>query len=449
MPIYDKNESEKLVNHGMNSVWRDTARHRFVPTFKDGPTGKAEPYNAPYVALLAEGKTLVLEGEEQHALPVPRGSFEIVEKGVSDINLSAPTGHVLPLPLVDRILATSRLDRFEPKTNWYPSALRLKWAAYELGLATAANARGDRHTAACSLADVFGTLLPGFLVSKNPEAEGNRFVREELELFRRAWNGLALFVDETFFIKHLLSAFAGCTPEDKDISMFSLHRSCPYVYLVRSPGTPEFVEAERLTKLEESLRKFEEQIVEAGLPTVAGPRRDFELFNWKGVNKETGEGLHRFRIASEVLTVYRKTLLYKNRKSIRRVVWVFDRDDSNKLKLFDWPEQIRLDVMAKMRTGNSALRDITPDYSKDFIIHTTRRLYGEISRFVIQVNEAKNDTPFTAEERALLPMATRERLVHYFDGQFQALEELDRRHRDYERQVNKFFKVFAQSPTKE
>jgi hypothetical protein len=192
MPIRDYNDSAYYYEKGRNLVFRDTARHRWeIETTVGLPVEKALPYTAETV-------DKYLDHTEMKMLPGPTANMEPITAAKypreSHYELAKrQEAFVLPRPLIDIIASVSRLSRLV----WYPSLLRMQWAAYTTEKAKYSLEENDFHTAASHLATVFGTLLPSLFVVRNKETNTERHFLEHV------WEMLSGLVDVQQFVKLL------------------------------------------------------------------------------------------------------------------------------------------------------------------------------------------------------------------------------------------------------
>ena len=193
MPIHESNDSVYWTNVGANQIYKDTAKHRNVPTQRCGPHTIAKEYRYPMLAQL--------EHRVIPELPAPNFKINVPTSFSTQERMNAwelaikHSNFVLPQPLVDLALFVSRIGAVAPQYWYYPSQLRVEWAKHEMSIAHFYLSAGDGRKAAESSAKVFGSLLPAMLTQSDAEAE--------LQFFRMAWSTLANLVDGEFFLEKL------------------------------------------------------------------------------------------------------------------------------------------------------------------------------------------------------------------------------------------------------
>lgn len=400
MPIYDQNDSLRAVNWGMNQVWRDVGRHRHEPTFLCGPHTTASPYMAPYLQLSgAELKRLVMS--EQKLLPLPQDSYEDLDIVVPDnVNLaSIKINHVLPLPLIDRVLATSRLN---VPGAWYSSPLRHEWANHELDDADAMVEEGELNDAALTMASVFGTMLRGYLAGDKDEAV----------LCMQAWSRLSVFVDANFFLYELAKSFHRDTVHEANLPAFK--RSMRDIVHI---GPVELAAAEEVRRLEKRVVEMERFMEETGLPMGA---RLGEI----PILKLAMRGMYKVRMIG-IVHVFKKeqSIFAKNRKKrdlTRWAIWAFDRRDGNKLKLLQVPSAL-VDEIARFEDEHPDQGG--PDGSNWSI---SVRYYHKPHRRVRFYVKKSEPVPFTEDElKTYEKDASREKVVGFYNGRMDSLEQYE------------------------
>jgi hypothetical protein len=139
-----------------------------------------------------------LELETKHALPFSGMAIENVPVD-KPLVVADVSQHVVPLPLIDKIVAISGVGRRpDPKYWYYKSDLREAWAIYELQKADESAACGRFADAANHYAEVFGTLMPGVLCNKSTE--------QESVCAERAWKGITFFIEPKMLMEKLKEA---------------------------------------------------------------------------------------------------------------------------------------------------------------------------------------------------------------------------------------------------
>jgi hypothetical protein len=311
MPIYDQNESLRHVNHGMNKVWRDVGRHRYEPTFREGPCTKATPYVPAYIKLLANAAVGELPWISTKELPAPVDALAPVpgEAKVHAIVADDSYNHVLPRPLLDIIVSVSRA-RVQENT-WYPSPLRLAWAHERLQIGQQLLASGNLSRAAATFAEVFGTLLPGLTAP----AAG----QDEKSMAELSWRMLAQLVDAEVFLRWLMQALVGIMPDENTMTS---------VYSVSFRLSHEFRIGTDVLRLAEEIQVVERQIEQMRNSTERFVKQ-MRLNRFDAETYYPGDG-GRVRFHGDVFTF----TVTGNRRSSG--LWLFDRNDGNKIKFMSF-----------------------------------------------------------------------------------------------------------------
>lgn len=224
-------------------VWRDAARHRGDPLTRIGPSTKALPYLPAYLKLIQSSEPYELPWIDMKALPGPSGDLApaaVHAAALSRALAENPSIHVLPMPLIDVIMAVSRLR--VSRGEWYPSAIRKGWAEQRMGEAKSALVHGKLVDAATALAEVFGTMLPSFWSEAADKSE--RGIGEQ------AWQALGQLVDQSVFVGLLYQAFAGVSPDDNQITFSSLSR---HAGGFKAIGPGELQAAEEIQRIDEEI----------------------------------------------------------------------------------------------------------------------------------------------------------------------------------------------------
>lgn len=262
MPIYDRNESVYWVERGANRVWHDTSRHRKDDTTRIGPVEKAKEYRA----------TLFLSADEQKQIMgytpklLTEGPVNPLDTPQDSALQYKSSVFVLPLPLIDIVIATSRLDRMGIDFWWYKSPIREQWARQQIEGARSLY-QGSMFGAAAKIsASCVGTLIPAVLC-KEEAAE------READLFGEAWAILAMLVDVPYFLERWLGLAKEKVVDSKGTVIQSLVTSIMAKY--NSPawtramhhrfGPPELRMAETIIELEEEILKLTKSGDESGL----------------------------------------------------------------------------------------------------------------------------------------------------------------------------------------
>lgn len=425
MPIYNGNDSLRAVHWGMNQVWKDVARHRADPTSLIGPHTTASPYLAPYLQLSgAELKKLIMA--EQKLLPLPADNTQDLDVVVpADTALATvKIEHVLPMPLIDHILSTSRINT---DVAWYSSPLRHEWAAYQLSRADTQVEDGDLNGAAFTLAGIFGTMMRGYLSKDN----------DETVICIQAWSRLSVLVDANFFLFHLAKAFHRSAPDGGDITKF--RKSMQHM---ASIGPAELAAAEEVRQLEKRVIDMERFMQDVGLPPGVNPG-DIEVLKL-GVR-----GSYRVRMIGPMYNFVREHSIFhkhlREHKLQRWATWAFDRNNGNKLKLLQVPEFV---MEALLEYEKKRAKQGGP-YGREWRIVTKLTMEPGLSgvrakRRVEFKSTPLQMTPFTDDEiQRYEKDAGQEKAVGFYNGRMAALEQYEAVKKQHAEAVAAYCKTFG------
>jgi len=252
MPIREWNYSEVYYEIGRNLVFRDTNRCRSDSWLKCGPTEKLPHYLPPY-----ENPSAKLPFQENLALPGPSaGPIDNVPQS-NPLSEYDSRRHVIPRPLVEKIVSVSGIGRRpNPRLWYYSSPMRAPWAESELRLARKALEVKNYERAADHFSSVFGTLLPGLMCKKQTE--------EESALMEEAWRGLSFLVDPNLLMTLLKqSATDSPTPREEISGIISIGDALAVATksFYRMPiGTEPLVKAEQIKALSEQIEEIEHDL---------------------------------------------------------------------------------------------------------------------------------------------------------------------------------------------
>lgn len=377
MPIeVDDNYTLQHYRIGMEWAWKDTARHRNDATGHIGEHTKAQEYAPMYLS----DATKCLPMLRQNLLPAPT---EMGLAEVDDIPVLRTTckQFVLPRPLVDVVLSTSRLNCL--RHDWYPSPLRAKWAEHAMSRACSLIASERYNDAAIYIASVFGTLLCGHLV--------DGLTPEESNLFRRATGALGHLVDMSLFLEQLYLACG--VPYASSLKGINRTKA---IEIRERYGPKELQLAERAAALAIKIEQLEKRIEEEGLPQ-GRDTIDFEILS---IANRPVVYLH---LVGDIMTFEPES----ERGRPRFSVWVIDREDG-RLKL----ARLRPEWYTRLVALDSECKDIIIEAGEGI---DTRR---------VNIQPDRRAPKLTKDEITASKGAIKERVIGLYSGRVQILEEL-------------------------
>ena len=277
--IRDRSDSEVFYEFGRNWMHFDTCRWRHDPLFRCGPQEKIKHYLPLYAKVAGE-----LTHEEKKALPC---SSIILKDEAPLTSMKIEQRHVIPRPLLEKIVAISGIGRNpDPKLWYYRSDIREQWAVCQLQNAEKAATSGLFAKAAEYYAEVFGTLIPGMICKKNTEIEA--------ACAEKAWKGLTFFIEPMLVMSHLHEA-SKCemTKREEAAGIKTLGDviSLAKKKFFRTPIGPKSLEiAEELAEIEKTITDLEVKL--------KMPRSGYFVRDVKSL--PVGHGL-RIRMLSQII----------------------------------------------------------------------------------------------------------------------------------------------------
>lgn len=402
MPIQDENDTLRHFMWGVGRAYKEMAHFSKMPAITAGPAQRARPYTAGYLQGPTSAAARCLPflrppelGLDDEPPPMELARVDIEPLTAADASLDVRSQyHVLPRPLVDVILSVSRNGWRE---GWRWGATRRAWAEHRL--LQAAQAIEWRHfrDAAIAAAEVWGTLLPGYLLYG--------LTGDERSQFDRAWIVLREMVDIKLFMGLLAEQLHVSLKEGQEEDITAMRMDVRRRKLIFDDliGPQELQLAEQIEAAEaavaESLRRMDED----GLPTGSS------TFDVECLSIGPRARL-RVRLAGNVHEFHP---LPGQGGRCRYVVWVLDRADG-RVKLLRLKSHMA-DQLRAMVAGAAALHDIIiKGHPADFNANILSR---------VELQWCEEAAMLTAEETAKIEQeARRERIEGYYNGRVAMLE---------------------------
>lgn len=256
MPIRDNNDFLMYYKMGFNRVYLDTMRCRHDPLYWCGPVAAGKHYLPSY-----QSENAQLPFQSARMLPFSKGN-QVESTSPTELSPSNPQQHVIPMPLVERIIAISGIGRRpNPKFWYYSSELRGQWAQSELVLAEDDLFQRKFSSAATRYAEVFATLLPGLICKKNTPLESR--------LVELAWKGLSFLVEPSFLLEKLKEESRQPLPSEEEGGIKSLGDAIAVAsktYFQGKVGPGTLKAAESLKDIDERIGRQQEKIQRHKLP---------------------------------------------------------------------------------------------------------------------------------------------------------------------------------------
>ena len=417
---------ESWYNWGREWVFKDTGRHRHSDILTQiGPHTIVRDIHAKYLNA-PEGLICLMGGKPLPQLPPPKETNIVIVPTDQPLVRPSEPEYVMIGPIIDHIVAASRI---RGPQDWYESELRAPWANEQMSIALRHIHRGEFHSAALVVGDVFGTLFVGFLA--------NLLTPKEEALFRRAWAVLQQMVDGVELISQLAYEFGSNMKETPTLDSIKECNRLNEIKFIKDEskriGPSSLRLAEQIQALDIEISEIQRFIHDEGLPV--------------GLNKfETplmtfSVGSPRLiRFIGDVMN-FEPTPLSKA-TTLRYAWWVFDRTTDSQKSI---PKLFRLRKPVVQYITSSAAQHkvkLGEEVSRCLQITLLEKKVGH--RTCIQFSLKwlrKQDKLSDNDKEQIAANATRDKVEGWYNGRQLLLERLNKAARRKDALIERYLAV--------